>query len=257
MCVINGHACVSIIDIIQHMFAHQIPIGFTEEMDGSLPTRTTRNTHRCKVMQELLATMKHMNVNDEPIKYGSFVLWSDGFIRSFVKQKDNTIWIMTVTNPDLDGSATSKYHTYYVAIGKASNNHQSAIDFYLKEVAMLTTGVSLFDPIQGKYVKVQMSLLAYTINRPERHTITHQAQVGVFGKRTLWSAFIDNEHLPYCNTCFAKEMSALLGDQYSDSILLICGRCCQRDMTSSSLSLSNKTSEAFRNSNHSEISNTC
>ena len=28
--VINRHVCVSIIGIIYHMFAHQIPIGFTE-----------------------------------------------------------------------------------------------------------------------------------------------------------------------------------------------------------------------------------
>ena len=98
--------------------------------------------------------MKHMNVNDKSTKHGSFILWSDGFIRSFVKQKDNNVWIMTLTIPDLDGSATLKYHTYCVAIGKSSNDHQPVIDFYLKEVPMLTKGVSLFDPIQGKYVKV-------------------------------------------------------------------------------------------------------
>ena len=77
---INGHSCVSILGIIQHIFAHQIPIGFTEETDGSLPTRRTRNTHGYKAMQELLATMKRMDVNEEPTKYGSFILWSDGFI---------------------------------------------------------------------------------------------------------------------------------------------------------------------------------
>ena len=76
---INGHVCVSIIGIIEYSFARQIPIGFTEQTDGSLPTRRTRNTHGCKAMQELLATMKRMNVNNEPTKYGSFILWSDGF----------------------------------------------------------------------------------------------------------------------------------------------------------------------------------
>ena len=101
-------------------------------------------------------------------------------------------------------SVTSKYDTYCVAIEKSSNDHQPVIDFYLKEVAILTKGVSLFDTIQGKYIKVQMGLLVYIANRPERHAIIQQAQVGIFGKRTLRSAFIDNKNLPYCNRCFAK-----------------------------------------------------
>ena len=60
--------------------------------------------------------MKHMNINDEPTKYGPFILWSDGFIRSFVKQRDNNGWIMTITISDPDGSATLKYHTGSVGI---------------------------------------------------------------------------------------------------------------------------------------------
>ena len=88
--------------------------------------------------------MTRMDVNDKPTKYGSFILWSDGFIRSWVKQKDNNVWIMTITIPDLDGYSSLKYHTYCVAIKKPSNGHQPVIDFYLKEVAMLTKGVSLF-----------------------------------------------------------------------------------------------------------------
>ena len=124
--------------------------------------------------------MKRMNVKDEPTKYGSFIVWSDGFIRSWVKQKDNNVWILTITIPDPDGSATLKYHTYCVAIGKSSSDHQPVIDYYLKELEMSTKGVSLFDRIQGKYVKVQMGLLAYIADRPERHAIIHQAQGGIF-----------------------------------------------------------------------------
>ena len=103
---------------------------------------------------ELLATMKCVNVNDKPTKYGSFGLWSDGFIGPSVKEKDNNVWIMTITIPDLEESATSKYHTYYVSIKNMSNDHQSEIDFYHKQVIMLTKGDSMFDPIQGNCVKI-------------------------------------------------------------------------------------------------------
>ena len=84
-----------------------------------------------------------------------------------------------------------------------------------------------------------MGLLAYIANRPERHAIIHHAQAGIFGKKTLWSAFIDNKNLPYCDRCFAKEVYVLLDDQHSDSPCLICGPCRQWDTTLSSPSNKN------------------
>ena len=67
-----------------------------------------------------------MNVNDKSNKYGSFVLWSDGFIRSFVKYKDNNVWITTISIPDLNRWM-----------------YNSEVS---QEVATLTKGISLFDP---------------------------------------------------------------------------------------------------------------
>jgi hypothetical protein len=195
--------------------------------------------------------MKHMNVNDKPTKYGSVIFWLDRFIKLFVKQKDNNIWIMTITIPNPDGCATSKYHTYCLTIGKSRNDHQAVIDFYLKEVATLTKGVILFDPFHIKYIKVQMGLITYITNRPERHVIVHQSQAGVFSKRTLWSACIDKNNLPYFDKCFAKEVFLLLGDRHSDSPLLRCGRCCQWDMESSLPS--NKNSRPLKFELHKNI----
>ena len=45
-------------------------------------------------------------------------------------------------------------------------------------------GVSVFDVQTGKYINVQMGLLAYIADRPERHAILNQADGGLFGKRT-------------------------------------------------------------------------
>ena len=234
--VINNHACISMIGVIQHMMAHQIPIGFTEETDVPGNTRRYENTHGCKAMNELIETMKMLNITCIPTKYGSFLLWSDGFVRSFVKQKDNNVWILTITIPDPSGSATSKYHTYCLAVGKSSNDHQPVIDYYLREIDQLMKGVSLFDLKSGNYVNVQMGLLAYIADRPERHAILNQTDGGLFGKRTLWCAHIDHKHLPYCDICFSKELDALMNDRFSECPLTSCGRCCQWDMKSSSVS---------------------
>ena len=231
---LGGHACVSLIGVLKHLFAHKIPIGFTEQTDIEGGVRDRSQTNGCPAMEALLAYMKEQNPENKPTKYGSFILWSDGFIRSFVKQKENNVWILTVTFPDPDGCATSKFHTYCLAVGKSSMNHQPVIDYYLKEIEKLTNGVEVFCGVDGEFKRVQMGLLAYIADRPERHAILCQAQGGIFGKRTLWSAIIDNKNLPYCDRCFMREVESLLSDCYSPFHLPPCGRCCQWNMLSSS-----------------------
>ena len=86
----------------------------------------------------------------------------------------------------------------------------------------------------GKFVRIQMGLLAYIADRPERHAILNQTQAGIFGKRTLWSAFIDSKHLPYCDRCFNSEIESLLDDNIAPFQLPSCGRCCQWNMLSTS-----------------------
>ncbi len=92
--------------------------------------------------------------------------------------------------------------------------------------------VSVFDLQCGKYVNVQMGLLAYIADRPERHAILNQADGGLFGKRTLWCANIDRKNLPYCDNCFSKELKALITDRFSKRPMSPCGWCCQWDMNS-------------------------
>ena len=97
---------------------------------------------------------------------------------------------------DPSGCATSKYHTYCLAVGKSSNYHQPVIDYYLREIEMLLKGVSVFDLRSGNFINVQMGLLAYIADRPERHPILNQTDGGLFGKRTLWCGYIDHNYLP-------------------------------------------------------------
>ena len=77
----------------------------------------------------------------------------------------------------------------------------------MDEVKTLTNeGVDMFCTTNGVYKKVQMGLLAYIADRPERHAILCQLEDGNFGKRTLWSATIDDRHLPYCDKCLLSEV---------------------------------------------------
>ena len=81
------------------------------------------------------------------------------------------MWILTVTFPDPDVCATSKCHTYCLAVGKSSRNHQPVIDHYLKEIEELINGVKVFSSIDGEFKRIQMGLLAYIADRPERYAI--------------------------------------------------------------------------------------
>ena len=249
---LEGHACVSLIGLLMHILAHGIPIGFTEQTDMEGDTRDRFNTNGCPAMEELLKCMKDDNPDNKPTKYGSYILWSDGFVRSFVKQKGNSVWILTITFTDPDGCATSKFHTYCLAIGKSSNDHEPVIDHYLQEIETLAKGVEVFSA--GKFIRVQMGLLAYIADRPERHAILNQTQGGIFGKRTLWSAFIDCKHLPFCDRCFDKEIQNLLNKgNHGDSGFQLprCGRCCQWDMLSPSPSNNKmKASEIKKTKNY-------
>ena len=80
--VIADHACVSLIGVLQHMFAHEIPIGFAEETDTEEYRRDRTRTNGCPAMDALLKHMKEQNTENLPTKYGGFVLWSDGFVKS-------------------------------------------------------------------------------------------------------------------------------------------------------------------------------
>ena len=71
----------------------------------------------CSTMEELLEKMKRLNPNDKTTHYGYLVLWSDGFLCSYVKQKENSVWILTIAVTDPTGGATPPFHTHCLAFG--------------------------------------------------------------------------------------------------------------------------------------------
>ena len=80
------------------------------------------------------------NHNDVEIFYGWMTMWSDSFLRSYVKQKMNNVWMHTITLLDPDGNSTSPFHMYYVAIRKGNHNHTPVIEWYTNKINDLMTG---------------------------------------------------------------------------------------------------------------------
>ena len=83
MCVVDRRPAASV--------CTQIPIGFAEETDTEGSQRDRTRTNGCPAMDALLEHMKEQNTENLPTKYGGFVLWLDGFVRSWIKQKENNM----------------------------------------------------------------------------------------------------------------------------------------------------------------------
>ena len=96
---ISGHACMKIGDILTQHFADGRGFEFSETTTSN---RITDGIHGCKAMDLLIAKMKTMgdtsgNYNDVECFYGWMTTWSDSFLRSYVKQKMNNVWMHTIT----------------------------------------------------------------------------------------------------------------------------------------------------------------
>ena len=55
---VGGHACVSLVGLFKQIYAHQIPIGFTEQIDVDGDNRNRSNTNGSQAMKALLQYMK-------------------------------------------------------------------------------------------------------------------------------------------------------------------------------------------------------
>ena len=74
--------------------AMKIPLDFTE---GPGITQRTDNIHGTGAMTELLQNLKESAKGKNGVYFGYMIFWSDGFLTSYVKQRDNSAWILTVT----------------------------------------------------------------------------------------------------------------------------------------------------------------
>ena len=151
---IAGHACISLVALFKYLCCLGVPIGYAETPTGKSNFKRSsskgQNIIDTKAMKSLLSKMRKLNHSNKPTYYGYFMLWSDGFIRSYVCQRKNNVWILTITFPDPMGSETSPYHTHCLAIGTSSQDHTPVIDCYMNEVNQLMKGVKIIDGIDEK-----------------------------------------------------------------------------------------------------------
>lgn len=233
----DGHACMRIGDIIAHHFGLGRTVQFTESPtdDGSI-LRVRNGIHGCQAMNELLDSMKAFPSTRSEIFYCWLTTWSDSFLRSYVKQKQNNVWMYTITLPDPDGNNTSHLHTYCVAVGAGFLDHTSVIDWYAREVEELMKGKDYYYAHQRKFIHVKFGVVAALADRPEKAFTLKTALLGHYGRIASWATGIEPDALADCKKCFGRRLEAVLNDRHSRSNIPNCGNCCQWDLRSQSLS---------------------
>jgi hypothetical protein len=98
---IADHACVSLKEVFLIFAGHGARFNFRwlgngkENMDGLNGTQAMD-----ALVKEVQKRMQNAGVAERAMKQtkiGYLLFWSDSFLNSFIKQKDNSVWVLTVT----------------------------------------------------------------------------------------------------------------------------------------------------------------
>jgi len=216
---ISNHACVSIKQVILISAGHGADLNFGYDAAKRSEEQNMQGLNGTRAFSDLVtAVLRHQKKRKTPgdiahkvIKIGYIYLWSDGFLNCFIKQKDNSVWIITVTICPPENKKSSGKYTHVLAMGRSSENHTKVFEHYLKECKELMDGFHCYFGITNEICLVAFGLLTLNGDRPERQAISHNRKEGHYGKVTNMAAPVDENKLPSCDKCLSRRVGRLLG----------------------------------------------
>ncbi len=212
---INNHACVSLQETIRIMAGHHGLFGFAWDGRTKEPNKDGLNGTQAMadLVNDIVDAMKMDGLSDESIRetsIGWVYFWSDSFLRCFVKQKDNSVWIMTATIcPPLEEMNSGKY-THVLAMGKSTEDHTPVIEYYHREVKKLMKGFLTYFGVANEIRRMSVGFLFHSSDRPERQFVTNTRKEGHFGKCANYAYCVDFDKLPACKECYKEITSKIL-----------------------------------------------
>ena len=134
-------------------------------------------------------------------------LWSDGFLGSNVRQRNSSVWAMTVTLSLITELATSKHHTGVLALGWSKNDHQPVFDHIMNEVSQLRKPKLCYCRGTNSFRWVSFGLCFYLADRPEQDArLNLLGHGGVTSKRFGHVAIYTQNVLLSCNLCYKSRV---------------------------------------------------
>ncbi len=215
----GGHAVISLDRQIDNMMAFGVDILMMQDENGVVDKT---GIHGTQIASKMLDQLR--SESDDPFNtaFGFFTCWSDGFLTSYVCQKDNSVWILTITFLDPKGSATSQFHTICLAMGHSKADHTEVIDYYLDEFETIRRGKIRFSSIKGKFINTSFSMIAYLGDLPERCSVIFTSLKGTYGQRIMFACYADPKLFPYCRRCFNHVTNQVFGLVIGDPMCNIC-----------------------------------
>ena len=98
-------------------------------------------------MDELLRLMQTVHETNPALDASYlcyFATWHDTFLRSYVKQRLNNVWLYIITFLESRNAKTSPYHTYCVAVGSDDLNHTPVLEWFSEQMEGLMKGNNVY-----------------------------------------------------------------------------------------------------------------
>lgn len=218
---IEGHACVSLKETIMLAAGHGAKFNFAWNPHTANKDEDKRNKeglNGTKAVDDLLEDCREAMKEDDKItpeeaektSIGWIYFWSDSFLRCFIKQKDNSVWILTVTICPPESEKSSGRYTHVLAMGKSSEDHTPVIERYLEEYIGLMKGFKCYFGASNDIRRMAVSMLAWNADRPERQMISNTRKEGTYGKISGWAANVSQEKFPACHQCYARLLREMI-----------------------------------------------
>ena len=213
---LHHHACVSIKDIITHMFA------FGLEIDGMILNNSSSinnnpligcNTgvlacNQSKLIREKVRSRlrNHRQSVSPLIVY--ITLWSDDFEPNNVIKHKRKSWLKTITIAPPNHSKVSHNYTYIIGIGSSKHDHEPIHAFFCEELKELQKINYFYSSLCNKSIPVVVETMAICADRPERSSMNKMlSHNGSTTARWKYSCAIQNPNiLKSCRRCIKNRI---------------------------------------------------
>ena len=205
--------------MIDNMMALGVEMLMMQDENGNVDDT---GMHGTKIATKMLDQLCCESDDPTNTAFGFFTCWSDGFLTSYVCQKDNSVWILTVSFIDPKGSASSQFHTICLAIGHSKADHTEVIDYFLNEFKTIRWVKLRYSFNQKKIIKTSFAMIAYLGDLPERCSVLYTSLKGTFGRRIMYAYYPDPKNFPYCQNCFDRAIKRVFGLNVGDRACTSC-----------------------------------
>jgi hypothetical protein len=232
--MINNHACVDLEEAIQHIAGHRGGFGFAlNATETDADKKYNRDgLNGSKATSDLVQRVKERLAEKykDCTSIGWMYFWSDSFLNCFIKQKDNSVWLFTVTLSPPYGDRNSGDYTIVLAMGRSTEDHTKVIEYYYKRASELMEGFECYLGDQNEIVRVAFGLLFHSADRPERHSVGNTRTEGDWGRMTGMSGMDDKSMWPACRKCYEGHAKEIANGNLTNIVQSPCSNCFNWDV---------------------------